>query len=475
MSNPLRAARGFNTEPAQKGSIVEVEIGNLAFGGRGIAKTGGMVVFIDKALPGDIVKARVTKRKPQYAEAEMIEIVRPSPKRETPRCAIFGRCGGCTWQNFDYEEQIRYKQQHVEEALRHIAGQNQLTVRPIIGSPEPWSYRNKMEYSFGIGADRNITIGFHRTGDYRHIEQVHRCEIQPEPLNDLLSWLTAELNSEAQREGAHFVPYDQVRHTGFLRHLVLRYSATNGEFLAAILTAPDKWRGAEDVARRLFERFPQCRGFIWGTNAGLSDVARVEKLCLQTGTGWIEEQLGDKRFRVSTFSFFQTNTPGAKLLYDAVKEFCELTGRETVLDAYCGTGTIGIYLSGLAEKVVGIELVREAVWDARFNAQLNGASNCTFLAGEMRDVLQTLPQTLGARFDRVVIDPPRGGMDKKSLRLLIGIGAPLLVYVSCNPATLARDAVSLSEAGYRLELVQPVDMFPHTWHVESVIKFRRKE
>jgi 23S rRNA (uracil1939-C5)-methyltransferase len=178
---------------------------------------------------------------------------------------------------------------------------------------------------------------------------------------------------------------------------------------------------------------------------------------------------------VSTFSFFQTNTAGAELLYDVVRDFCELTGRETVLDAYCGTGTIGIYVASQAERVVGIELVRDAVWDARYNARENGADNCTFFAGDMREVMPSIPKTMGVRFDRVIVDPPRGGMEKRALRQLIDLKAPLMVYVSCNPATLARDLVQLAEAGYNVEAVQPVDMFPHTWHVESVLKLRLGE
>ena len=199
----------------------------------------------------------------------------------------------------------------------------------------------------------------------------------------------------------------------------------------------------------------------------------MDRAGFESGRGYIEERLGDRTFRVSTFSFFQTNTAGAAVLYDVVGRYCELTGAESVLDAYCGTGTIGIYVSGMARRVTGIELVPEAVADARHNAEANGAANCTFLAGDMRDVLAQLPPEAGPPFDRVIVDPPRGGMDKKALRLLIELGAPLLVYVSCNPTTLARDSVALAEAGYVAEDVQPVDMFPHTYHVESVIKFRR--
>lgn len=458
----------------KKGATVDVRVENLAFGGMGIARREGMVIFIEKALPGDLVRALVTKRKPQYAEAKLLEILEPSPKRQEPRCPVFGICGGCKWQNFPYEEQLHYKQQHVEEALRHIARQQHFTVHPIIASPDPWNYRNKMEYSFGTAPDGKIQIGLHCAGDFRKIIDIESCSIHPAPLDEVLGFLRRELNGRVAKEGAYFKPYNKMDHSGFLRHLIFRYSQTSGEFLVAVLTADGPWKGVERFVADFMREFPQCKGFLWGLNNGVSDVARMDKLAYQAGEGWITERLGEKSFRVSTFSFFQTNTRGAKLLYDAVRGFAELDGNQTVLDAYCGTGTIGIYVSDLAKQVVGIELVPEAVWDARFNAKLNGAENCTFLAGEMREVLATLPQTLGVRhFDRVIVDPPRGGMDKKSLRQLIELNAPLLVYVSCNPTTLARDVVTLSEAGYKVEEVQPVDMFPQTYHVESVLKFRK--
>lgn len=457
----------------QKGSLIELEIENSAFGGRGVARRDGMVVFVDGGLPGDRVRARITKRKPQYAEARVEEVTAPSPHRTQPRCPLFGTCGGCRWQDFAYDQQLAHKQEHVADALRHIARQHDFELRPIIASPDVWGYRNKMEFSFGRSPEGAIDIGFHLPGDFRKIIDVERCFIQPDTLTEALGWFRRRLNAAAPDLGARFAAYDQRTHSGFLRHLVFRFSHTTGEFLAALLTADGAWRGIEELAEAFLAEFPQCQGFTWGINRGLSDVARMDEPRLQAGRGWIEETLGSKTFRISTFSFFQTNTRGAKLLYDVVRDFAELTGRETVLDAYCGTGTIGIYLADLAREVVGIELVTEAVWDARHNAQRNGAGNCTFLAGEMREVLKILPSTMNVRFDRIVVDPPRGGMDKKSLRYLMEICAPLLVYVSCNPTTLARDAVTLEEAGYVIEAVQPVDMFPHTYHVESVIRFRR--
>lgn len=463
------------TNEIKKGSTVEVDVSAVAFGGKGIARHEGMVIFVDSALPGDRALVRITKRKPQYAEADLESLVEPSPFRRDWPCPVFGVCGGCKWQHYWYEKQLEAKQQHVADALKHIAKQHAFEMRTILPSPNEWFYRNKMEFSFGRDdTDGRIILGFHRSGDWRRILSAAAvCKIQPPGLDAVNAWITARINEEARHEGPEFIPYDQTSHKGFLRHLVVRYSHTTQEFLLAVLTATGKWKGAERFARDLQAQFPKCRGFQWGTTDALNDVARMEKQKLQVGEDSIYETLGDKTFRVSTFSFFQTNTPGAKVLYDVTREMAELTGRERVLDAYCGTGTIGIYVSDQASRVVGIELVKEAVWDARHNAKRNKAENCTFLAGEMREVLPTVPGILGGEFDRVIVDPPRGGMDKKSLRLLIDIGAPVLVYVSCNPATLARDAGVLAESGYLPEVVQPVDMFPHTYHVESVIRFRK--
>lgn len=436
-----------------------------------------MVVFVEGAVPGDRVLARVTRRKPQFAEADTVEVLSPSSSRREPRCPVFGECGGCKWQHYDYSGQLAAKQEHVADALRLIARTHPFEMRPIIASPSQWNYRNKMEFSFGEDETTGrIITGFHRSGDYRRIVPTGQvCMIQPPGFTELLTWIENRMNAEAANEGPAFGAYRQQKHSGFLRHLVLRYSHTTGQFLVAILSASGTWKGVEKFANDLVAEFPQCNGFQWGTTDSLSDVARMEHKKFELGANTIEEVLGDYRFRISTFSFFQTNSAGARLLYDVTRDFAELTGHETVLDAYCGTGTIGIYMSRHAEQVVGIELVRDAVWDARHNASINGAGNCTFIAGEMRDVLPEVPAMIGKRFDRVIVDPPRGGMDKKSLRLLLGLRAPVLVYVSCNPATLARDASVLVESGYIPEVVQPVDMFPHTYHVESVIRFRLAE
>ncbi|MEI7635489.1 MAG: 23S rRNA (uracil(1939)-C(5))-methyltransferase RlmD [bacterium] len=457
----------------RKGEIIDLHVEDLAFGGKAVARAEGMVVFIDAAVPGDFVRARITRRKPQYAEAVIEQILELSPARQQPACRHFGTCGGCKWQYLPYQEQLKYKQQHAADALRHIGRNSSFIAHPILPSPQPWHYRNKMEFSFGSSPSGSIEVGLHQKGDFRRIVNIEQCMIQPSVLDDVLGYLRDEINQGALENSQRLTPYNNRNHTGFLRHLVMRHSHSSGQFLVALITASGAWPELESITGRFTARFPACGGFLWGVNDGLSDVARIESLRFMKGDGFIEERLNHQTFRVSAFSFFQTNTAGAELLYDTVRQYCELEGSENVLDAYCGTGTIGIHLSRYARSVTGIELVPQAVDDARCNAVINNAQNCTFIAADMRSALRSLSASSQPHFDRIVVDPPRGGMDKKALRMLIELGAPLIVYVSCNPTTLARDLVTLAEGGYEPEDVQPVDMFPHTYHVESVVKFRR--
>ncbi len=460
--------------PLAKGQTVELEIQDLAFGGRGVARVEDFVVFVDGALPQERVLARIDRVKSAYAEATLQTVLQPSPERVVPPCPLFGRCGGCKLQNLSYREQIRQKEKQVREVFAHLAGIQLPEIRPIIASPKEWRYRNKMEMAFGTQRDGTIAIGFHTPGDFRTILDVPECLLQPTVFDEVVSFLRDEIEAQRRAAPQRLAPYDPVTHYGFFRHLVMRHSRASNEILVAILTNDGDWPEFDNLAERFLKAFPQCQGLTWGINRGVSDVARMEEKRKHVGRGWIEETLGERTYRISTFSFFQTNSEAARLLYEVVKEFAELSGCERVLDAYCGTGSIGIYLADRAKEVVGIELVREAVWDARHNARHNNIENCSFFAGEMRSVLPTVTTSLGQKFDRVIVDPPRGGMDKRSLRLLLALGAPVLVYVSCNPATLARDAVTLSAAGYHPEVAQPVDLFPHTHHVECVVKFRKR-
>lgn len=452
--------------PIQKNSILSLEIESLAYGGAGLAKPEGFVVFVDRALPGDRVRARVTKKSANHAMAVIEAIERPSSSRIEPPCAIFDHCGGCCWQGLKYEDQLQWKQRQVEETLRHIGGQNLPRVRPIIASPEIWNYRNKMEFTFGEGPDGKAILGFHSAGRFDRIFEVPKCLIHPEPFDAVLGAIT----SFARRNNLSF--YHPRFHRGFLRHAVIRHSRTTGGVVVVLITNAGNLGEPEALARELKAACPELQGFIWATNTGLADVATIEDEKFRWGDPVLMETVNGLTFAISPQSFFQTNTAGAEKLYAATVELAEVGAEDRVLDAYCGAGAIGLHCARSVLCVAGIETVREAVWDARANAERNGIRNASFIAAPIQEGMELARHAAGGRFSHVIIDPPRGGMDKKSLAMLIEQKAPVFVYVSCNPSTLARDLQTLGDAGYQVEAVQPVDMFPHTYHIETIVRMR---
>lgn len=451
----------------KKQNIVTLDIEDLAYGGMGVAKPDNFVVFVKHALPGDRVRARIIKKQKNHANAVIESIERASERRVEAPCPLFGTCGGCSWQHLSYEDQLAFKQRQVAETIAHLSGLADLPpVSPIIPSPEVWHYRNKMEYSFGRGADGQTILGFHVPERYDRIFEVPACLIHPPEFDALLAAFT----DYAREHGLD--AYDQKTHTKFLRHAVMRHSKYTGGIVVALITAPGELPEPERLAAKLKERCPQLQGFLWGVNRKLADVATYDEERFRWGHLELEERINGLTFKISPLSFFQTNTLGAEKLYQAAVDMAELEGGDRVLDAYCGAGAIGLHCASRAGKVVGVDIVRDAIWNARENAKLNGIVNATFLSGPMNERLSLARQTAG-EFTRVIIDPPRGGMDKKSLAMLVDLQAAVFVYVSCNPSTLARDLKTIAEGGYKVEAIQPVDMFPHTYHIEAVVKLRR--
>lgn len=451
----------------KKGGDIELTMDSLAFGGRAVGRLDGMVVFVPHAAPGDRVRARVTKSKSSWAEADLVEVLAPAPERVPPPCDHFGRCGGCNWQMLPYAEQTRWKERIIHDALRPVRAFHpaEIVVDPVVESPDPLHYRNKMEFTFGQeGPDAPLKLGFHLPGNWKHILDIGKCWLMPEPLNALLE--ASRREGARQRLGA----WNPVRSEGMLRQLMIRWSAHEGRALVALLTGERNGLDFDAFRRALTDACPQVKGFVWGVNAGRSDVARAESVVATWGEDTLDERIGPLKFRVSLNSFFQTNSRGAAKLYGVAKEYLSLTGRERLFDAYCGTGTIGIFCADAAAEVYGIELVLDAVRDARENAAANGLSNCTFMAGDMAEALPKLQAAVPGRFDRLVVDPPRSGMEKKALQRLVAMKAPVLVYVSCNPTTMARDMEEIVKGGYRIERVRPVDMFPQTYHIECVAR-----
>jgi 23S rRNA (uracil1939-C5)-methyltransferase len=451
--------------PVTKDQELELDVESLAYGGNGVARLNGFVVFVRRGLPGDRVLARVTKVKRSHAEALATEIVRPGPQRVEAPCEHFPACGGCRFQDLEYSAQLAQKHSQVRDAFQRIAGIAEPPLEEIVPcEPEIFHYRNKMEYSFAQTPEGPV-LGLHRAGRWDEVLDLRKCWLT----TDFGNGLRDAVRNWAREEGLD--AYSQEDGTGYLRHLVIREGRNTGQALVQLVTAPgEKFERGYfvDVVRA----FPQVRSLHWSINDRPAEVTNLPSELLW-GDGWIEEELNGLRFRVRPNAFMQTNTAMAEKLYGLAREAAQLTGSETVWDLYCGIGTIGLSLASDALTVWGIEVSEESVACALENAELNGITNAAFFAGNVGQVVQELLERSGPP-EVVVVDPPRAGLAGKALRRLGEIGAPRLVYVSCNPTTLAGDVKTLcGEYGYELVRARPVDMFPHTPHVETVALLER--
>src|SRR5580765_3828533 len=421
--------------PVATGDELELEVDSLAYGGNGVARLNGFVVFVRRGLPGDRVRARVTKVKRNHAEALATEVLASGPARVEAPCRHYPACGGCRFQDLAYEEQVRSKAEQVEEALRRIGGIADPPLEPIMPAVEVFHYRNKLEYSF-TQTPSGPALGFHKAGRWDEVLEVERC------------WLTTDLGNEirdavrdwAREEG--LAPYDQAEQTGYLRHLVVREGRNTGQALVVLVTAPGELPDADHFVDTL-RAFPEVRSIQWAVNDRPAEVTNLPSRLLW-GDECIEEELCGLRFRVRPNAFLQTNTAMAERLYGLARDAAGLTGSETVWDLYCGIGTIGLSLASAALTVWGIEVSEESVACALENAELNTITNAAFYAGNVGEVVEELLERSGPP-GVVVVDPPRAGLAGKALRRLGRIGAPRLVYVSCNPTTLAGDVKALRE------------------------------
>ncbi|HSK15594.1 MAG TPA: 23S rRNA (uracil(1939)-C(5))-methyltransferase RlmD [Gaiellaceae bacterium] len=451
--------------PVSRDQELDLRIESLAYGGNGVARLNGFVVFVKRGLPGDTVRARVTKVKRSHAEAVALEVVEAGAPRVPAPCAHYPACGGCRFQDLAYEAQLAAKARQVADALARIGGLADVMLEEAVPAESLFGYRNKLEYSFTTLEDGTLGLGFHRAGRWDEVLDVERC------------WLTTDLGN-AIREAvkgwarAEGLPaYDQERQGGYLRHLVVREGRNTRQALAVLVTAPGDLVGADALVEAL-RRFPEVRSVHWAVNDSPAEVTNLPTDLLW-GEEAIEEEILGLRFRVRPNAFMQTNTAMCEVLYGLAAEYAELTGEETVYDLYCGTGTIGLALARSALTVWGIDFSEESIACAVENAQLNGLPNAAFFAGDVARDLDELVARAGPP-DIIVVDPPRAGLSGKAVRRVGELGTPRLVYVSCNPTTLAGNAKELvSDHGYTLERARPVDMFPHTPHVETVALFTR--
>jgi 23S rRNA (uracil1939-C5)-methyltransferase len=451
--------------PVRKDEEIELQVDSLAYGGNGVARLNGFVVFVRRGLPGDRVRARVTKVKRGFAEALAVDVLEPSPSRVDPPCAHYPACGGCRFQDLAYEVQVAAKEEQVRDALQRIGGIVDAPVEPILPALSQFFYRNKLEYSF-TQTPSGPALGFHKAGRWDEVLEIEKC------------WLTTDLGNairNAVRDWAreeNLEAYDQAEHTGYLRHLVYREGRNTGQILLMLVTAPGE-KFEREYLVEVLRQFPEVKSIHWAINDQPSEVTNLPSTLLW-GADAIEEELLGHRFRIRPNAFLQTNTEMAEKLYALAIEYAGLTGSETVYDLYCGTGTIGLAMAGQALSVWGVDISEESIACALENLDLNQIGNAAFFAGNVGQVLEELAERAGPP-EVVVVDPPRAGLAGKALRRTGELGAPRLVYVSCNPTTLASDVKVLREQyGYELVRTKPVDMFPHTPHVEAVSLLTRE-
>jgi len=458
----------------KKGREFEVLVADLAFGGRGLVRIDGLAVFVDQAVPGDQAVIRIIKKKKTFAEARVIELLQPSPLRVQPRCRYSGYCGGCKWQFLDYRRQLEFKRQHVIETLEHLALLKDIPVHPTLPSEKVFGYRNKMEFSC---TDRrwlmpeelgnpeikmDFALGLHVPGTFNKVLDIDTCHLHPEEGNAIRNAVKAYMRNSGQPA------YGLRSHEGFWRFLMLRHSVDRNNWMVNVVTSAENRQVLDPLAAMIRETFPRVSSVVNNITTRKAGVAAGEYEVHLAGDRTLKDRIGEYEFEISANSFFQTNTRGAQTLYQTARHYAGLTGSETILDLYCGTGTIAICLANSARTVVGMEIVESAIADARKNCERNSIDNCHFLLGDIRQLLTAHND----RPDVMIIDPPRSGMHKDVVKKVLAIGPPRIVYVSCNPATLARDIALLKEA-YQVAEVQPVDMFPHTFHIEAVARLDR--
>lgn len=455
--------------------------------GKSLARTDGKVIFIENAVPGDVVDVRLQKNKKDWAEGVVIHTHSLSADRTTPFCDHFGICGGCKWQTLPYEKQLAYKHRQVEETLKRIGKVPLPELMPILGAPETTHYRNKIEYTFGtreytrvkpVKAEQGAEItapepfrgvGFHAKGFFDKIVDIQTCYLQAEPTNAIRNAI--RIFAIAQ----NWSFYDIRSHAGFLRTMQVRL-CTTGELMVNVVVGENDPEKIQTLMAFLTKEFPSITTLLYTINTKWNDSMNDLVPVVYSGKGYVIETLTGERayhFKIGPTSFFQTNTKQAERLYTVTRDFADLTGNEIVYDLYCGTGSIGIFVSDKAKKIIGVEMIAAAIDDAKENAALNNLQSTAFFAGDVIDVCDdTFFETHG-RPDVIITDPPRAGMHDKLIQKILDIAAPTVVYVSCNPATQARDLNLLAEK-YEVTRVQPVDMFPHTHHIENVVQLKLK-
>ncbi|MFB6340267.1 23S rRNA (uracil(1939)-C(5))-methyltransferase RlmD [Saccharicrinis sp. FJH62] len=455
--------------------LENIEITDVGTEGKALARVDNMVVFTKNVVPGDVVDIQVNKKRKKYMEGFVTAIHKKSAVRAEPRCEHFGVCGGCKWQNLPYEEQLRYKTRHVKDSLIRIGHLDIPEVKPIMGSEDIYYYRNKMEYTFcnnrwvtaeelqeGHEIEDWRAAGFYVPGRFDKVLDLHTCHLQAEPSNAIRNGL----KKFAVKKGYSF--FDLKEQTGFLRTLWVRTSST-GEIMIIVVFNENRKNEIAEVMEYLKNTFPEITSLTYCINSKGNPVISDLDIKTYSGKDHIMETMENLQFKISPKSFYQTNSKQAYTLYSVTREYAELTGNETVYDLYTGTGTIANFVAANAKKVIGVEYVEDAIIDAKQNSELNGITNTSFFAGDMKDILNDEFIASHGQPDVIITDPPRAGMHPDVVQTIMNSKPKRIVYVSCNPTTQARDLEMISDM-YNVIKVQPVDMFPHTAHVENVVQ-----
>lgn len=447
----------------EKNKIYNIEIEDLSSSGEGVGKIDGFTVFVPQAIPGDKVRARITTLKKRYGIGEILEMVEPSKDRIKPKCSLFGKCGGCQIMHMDYDAQLKMKRNKVEQTLSRI-GKISTKVNPTIGMENPFEYRNKGQFPVGIKNNKAI-MGAYEMGTHNIVDTSY-CHIQAPVTKIIIKTIKKYIDD------FNIEVYDEVKRTGLIRHIVSRFGFATGDVMVVLVTNGRRLPYKDELIRMLKENVPGLKSIVQNINTRNTNVVLGDETLVLYGEDRIVDYIGDLKFNISSKSFFQVNSIQTKVLYDKVLEYANLKGDEVVFDIYCGIGTISLFLAKKAKEVHGVEIVKSAIEDAKVNAKINNINNAKFYTGKGEDVVPRLYKE-GLYADIVVVDPPRKGCEESVLETMVNMAPEKIIYVSCNPATLARDLAYLVEGGYKVVEVQPVDMFPQTTHVECVVLMSR--
>ena len=451
----------------KKGDIIEVKIDDLAYGGERVGHYKGMAVFINRGVVGEFVKAKIYNFKKNFLRAEFLEVIEKSERRVEPPCDIYEECGGCQLQEIDYEYQLKLKNKIIKDQLKKIAKLNKLNLNEVVGMDYPWHYRNKAQFPLKENEDEEILAGFFKRRSH-DIVPLDNCLIQHQLINRITT-KTLELLNQNEKLRV----YNEKKHQGFLRHLIVRVGVCTNQAVLAFVTNGKKSRQLKEIAGKLIEEIPELIGIMQNINQEKTNVIMGKETKILKGKRRYRDYIGNKKFDVSLESFFQTNTMQTKKLYDTALNFINLTGNETLIDCYCGTGSIGLYFSDKVRKVVGIDINKKAISDARHNKKINSIDNAEFIKGDVRNNISKIMNKYESNNNILIFDPPRKGLNEEIIKVILENLPNKIIYISCNPSTLARDLKRL-KSDYLISNIKGVDMFPQTYHIETVSMLENK-